>query len=184
MSADEINDKIVAQGDKIRKMKADKEDKTALKPEIDRLLALKNDYKSATGKDWKPGAHTSGGGGGAKDEMTEVKYEGGGFTEEQKKALAGSASKALDIKIKNCGDYIRKLKSEKAEKDKVLQEVEVLKFLKGLYKDKAGKEWAPESSGGEQAGKAKENKKPNNQQQQQQQQGDGYVRISSHLLVH
>jgi bifunctional glutamyl/prolyl-tRNA synthetase len=55
-SAEEINESIVAQGDKVREMKAQKADKAALKPEIDLLLALKADFKAQTGKDWKPGA--------------------------------------------------------------------------------------------------------------------------------
>ena len=165
MSADDLDGKIVAQGDKIRKLKADKADKATLKPEIDALLSLKNDYKNATGKEWKPGAHKSGGGESkSNDAPQEVSYEGGGFTEEQKAALASSAAKALDIKIRNCGDFIRKLKSEKADKEKVMAEVEVLKFLKGLYKEKAGKEWTPEG-GDQQSNKQKENKKEQKQQE-------------------
>lgn len=169
MSADEINSKIAEQGDKIRKLKADKADKLTLKPEIDLLLSLKADYKSATGKDWKPGAHSSDSKN-DKDKPAEVAYSGGGFTEEQKATLAAAAAEALDVKIRNCGDYIRKLKSEKAAQDKVLEEVAVLKYLKGLYKDKAGKEWVPQTSDN----KAKEQKKaPKQQQQQQQPAGDG-----------
>ena len=167
--ADEINSKIVSQGDKIRQMKANKAGKDALKPEIDLLLSLKNDYKNATGKDWKPGGHEEGKEG--KKEVEEIAYTGGGLTEEQKKELAASAAKALDIKIRSCGDFIRKLKTEKASKEKILEEVEVLKFLKGLYKEKAGKEWVPE---GQEAAKAKENKKPNKEQQAtKQSQGEG-----------
>merc|ERR1712110_791600 len=50
---------VAAQGDLVRKLKADK----AAKPEIDeavkKLLALKADFKAATGSDWKPGATAS-----------------------------------------------------------------------------------------------------------------------------
>ena len=52
---DHINNSIVSQGDLVRKLKADK----AAKPDIDeavkKLLALKADFKAATGNDWKPG---------------------------------------------------------------------------------------------------------------------------------
>merc|ERR1719458_2491097 len=51
----DLGTSVAAQGDLVRKLKADK----AAKPEIDeavkKLLALKADYKAATGSDWKPG---------------------------------------------------------------------------------------------------------------------------------
>ena len=56
IEAGDIGAAVAAQGDLVRKLKADK----AAKPEIDeavkKLLVLKADYKSATGSDWKPGA--------------------------------------------------------------------------------------------------------------------------------
>jgi len=55
-SAEEISASITAQGDKIRQLKTQKAAKAALKPEIDCLLALKADYKAATGTEWKPEA--------------------------------------------------------------------------------------------------------------------------------
>merc|ERR1711974_380444 len=55
-AAGDIGAAVAAQGDLVRKLKADK----AAKPEIDeavkKLLALKADFKAATGSDWKPGA--------------------------------------------------------------------------------------------------------------------------------
>merc|ERR1719445_260427 len=55
-SSSDLNAAITAQGDVVRKLKADK----AAKPDVDeavkKLLALKTDYKTATGQDWKPGA--------------------------------------------------------------------------------------------------------------------------------
>merc|ERR1712222_76438 len=55
-AAGDLGAAVAAQGDLVRKLKGDK----AAKPEIDeavkKLLALKADYKSATGNDWKPGA--------------------------------------------------------------------------------------------------------------------------------
>ena len=69
----EIEAKIVAQGDKIRELKAAKAAKDAIQPEVNissmfyphafippmqvaALLALKAEYKAATGEDWKPPA--------------------------------------------------------------------------------------------------------------------------------
>merc|ERR1719309_1370506 len=51
-----LNASVAAQGDLVRKLKTEK----AAKPEIDeavkKLLALKAEFKAATGSDWKPGA--------------------------------------------------------------------------------------------------------------------------------
>ena len=54
--ADAVNEKIIAQGNKVRELKGNKADKAAIKAEVDVLLALKAEYKSLTGQDWKPGA--------------------------------------------------------------------------------------------------------------------------------
>ena len=55
---------------------------------------------------------------------------------------------------RTCGDLIRKLKSEKAEKATIDAEVKVLLVLKELYKEKAGKDWKPD--GGAAPAKAKD----------------------------
>lgn len=46
--------RIVAQGDKVRTMKAAKADKAAVQAEVDALLKLKADYRSLTGKEYRP----------------------------------------------------------------------------------------------------------------------------------
>jgi len=74
---------------------------------------------------------------------TTTVYLGGGITAEDEKALLDSATEALNIKIQSCGDFIRKLKQEKASKDAIGQEVKVLLLLKELYKKKTGQEWKP-----------------------------------------
>ena len=74
---------------------------------------------------------------------TTTVYLGGGITAEDEKALLEAATEALDIKIQSCGDFIRKLKQEKASKDAIGQEVKVLLLLKELYKKKTGHEWKP-----------------------------------------
>jgi len=50
-------------------------------------------------------------------------YTGGGLSEADKAKLAEAAVAAIDVKIKNCGDFIRKLKTDKAEKDLITKEV-------------------------------------------------------------
>ena len=48
------------------------------------------------------------------------------MTSEQLKELENVAGEALDIKIKSCGDLIRKLKTEKAAQDTIQEEIKVL----------------------------------------------------------
>ena len=55
MSAAEIDEKIKKQGDVVRDLKAKKADKAEVKAQVDVLLALKAEFKSACGLDWKPG---------------------------------------------------------------------------------------------------------------------------------
>jgi len=51
---DDLGAKIEAQGDIVRKLKADKADKSKVDDAVKQLLSLKADYKAATGTDWKP----------------------------------------------------------------------------------------------------------------------------------
>ena len=74
---------------------------------------------------------------------TESVYIGGGMTPELEAEVRNSSAEALDIKIQAIGDYVRKLKADKAGKDQIDTEVKALLFLKGLYKEKAGSEWVP-----------------------------------------
>merc|ERR1712110_698039 len=96
---------VAAQGDLVRKLKADK----AAKPEIDgavkKLLALKADFKAATGSDWKPGATTA-------PAAAAPPASGGGID-------IGAAVAAQ-------GDLVRKLKGEKAAKPEIDEAVKKL----------------------------------------------------------
>ena len=49
-AADAVNDKIVAQGNKVRELKGAKADKAEVKAAVDVLLALKAEYKSLSGR--------------------------------------------------------------------------------------------------------------------------------------
>ncbi|XP_043238760.1 bifunctional glutamate/proline--tRNA ligase-like [Amphibalanus amphitrite] len=123
-SAADLNAQITAQGDKVRQLKSAKADKAAVDAEVNALLALKADFKKATGQDWKPGmtlpaaaaaAPPSGGGDGA----------------------------ALSQKVAEQGDKVRQLKAAKADKATVDAAVKVLLSLKAEYKAATGQDWKP-----------------------------------------
>eukprot|EP00123_Amoebidium_parasiticum_P015370 comp22933_c0_seq1/m.36330 comp22933_c0_seq1/g.36330 ORF comp22933_c0_seq1/g.36330 comp22933_c0_seq1/m.36330 type:complete len:1363 (-) comp22933_c0_seq1:376-4464(-) len=54
LSAQDLDGRIAAQGEKIRALKSAKADAAAVTAEVNALLALKVEYKAATGQDWKP----------------------------------------------------------------------------------------------------------------------------------
>jgi len=112
---------VAAQGDLVRKLKTEK----AAKPEVDeavkKLLALKAEYKAATGSDWKPGAAP------APAPASPAQPAGGD---------PGAAVAAQ-------GDLVRKLKADKAAKPEVDEAVKKLLALKAEYKAATGSDWKP-----------------------------------------
>ena len=120
-SRDDLLTKITVQGDKIRKFKSEKADKSIIDSEVKTLLALKTDFKLLTGEDWQPGLKPS------QPNSESVK----------------SLEDELNSKITEQGDKVRKLKSSKAAKDAVDAEVKILLSLKAQYKAATGKDWKP-----------------------------------------
>ena len=55
----DIDGKIKAQGDAVRKLKSAKADKAEVDAAVKLLLQLKADFKAATGNDWNPAAKLS-----------------------------------------------------------------------------------------------------------------------------
>ncbi|XP_055848548.1 bifunctional glutamate/proline--tRNA ligase [Episyrphus balteatus] len=126
-------DKITKQGEKVRDLKSQKAGKPAIDAEVKVLLALKADYKSLTGSDWKPGttapAQVAAAAPAAVKEASPVK---------------GDLS-SINDRIKEQGDKIRKLKSEKAPKAAIEPEVKALLSLKAEFKSISGKDWTPDT---------------------------------------
>jgi len=115
----DIDAKIKAQGDKIRELKAAKSAKDVIQPEVNTLLALKAEFKTATGLDWKPGVEVPGA------------------------PAAAAPGDDINASIVAQGDKVRALKSEKASKDKIDEAVKVLLALKADFKAKTGNDWKP-----------------------------------------
>ncbi|SPP82759.1 blast:Bifunctional glutamate/proline--tRNA ligase [Drosophila guanche] len=121
--------KIALQGDKIRDLKAAKSEKSLVDPEVKLLLALKTDYKSLTGQEWKPGTV-------APTPVATVDLTAGDSDNDISSVLT---------KIQAQGDKIRQLKSAKAAKASIDPEVKTLLALKGEYKTLSGKDWTPDA---------------------------------------
>ncbi|CAN7984851.1 unnamed protein product, partial [Ixodes hexagonus] len=135
LSSADLDSKIKEQGEKIRKLKADKVAKDVLDPEIKELLRLKADYKSATGTEWKPVA------------TSPPAAETGD--------VAPSRAQSLDKQIQAQGNKIRMLKSNKAAKDVLDPEIKLLLQLKADFKSATGQEWKPATSQSENSSKPK-----------------------------
>ncbi|KAG5315822.1 SYEP ligase, partial [Acromyrmex insinuator] len=125
--AEKISEEIKKQGDKVRNLKSSKADKSIIDQEVKVLLSLKSNYKSATGQDWKP-ADT-------KVASTESKIK--------PKNQDISEAEKISEEIKKQGDKVRNLKSSKADKSIIDQEVKVLLSLKSDYKNATGQDWKP-----------------------------------------
>lgn len=129
-SADDLYRQIAEQGDKVRKLKTEKADKTSVTTEVNLLLKLKTEFKSVTGKDWTPNTIPT----------TPAKSESSAKSESPAKS---SASDELSKKITEQGDKVRKLKEAKASKDEITPQVQLLLTLKKDYKEATGTEWKP-----------------------------------------
>lgn len=118
----DLVDKIVKQGDLVRDLKTKKADKSQIDAEVKILLALKSEFKSQTGQDYKPGATMP--------------------------AKPAEKSNDADIneKIVKQGNLVRDLKAQKAEKSTIDGAVKILLSLKAEYKTVTGNEWKPETA--------------------------------------
>jgi len=126
-SAADINTAIVGQGDKVRQLKADKAQKPDIDEAVKKLLALKADFKSATGKDWKPGTVVP------------------DSSKASSPAPANNSSGGGELadKIAAQGDLVRTLKTDKKPKEEITAAVNVLLALKAEFKTKTGTDWKP-----------------------------------------
>jgi len=119
-SGDKLNASVTAQGELVRKLKADKAGKPEIDEAVKKLLALKAEFKAATGQDWKPG-------------MTVAKAA----------PAAGGSAEAIGAATAAQGDLVRKLKTEKAAKPEIDEAVKKLLALKADYKAATGSDWKP-----------------------------------------
>uniref|UniRef100_A0A8C3T7J9 Bifunctional glutamate/proline--tRNA ligase n=1 Tax=Chelydra serpentina TaxID=8475 RepID=A0A8C3T7J9_CHESE len=156
-----LYDKIVEQGEVVRKLKAEKAPKDKVDEAVKLLLSLKAEYKEKTGQDYKPGHLPATQISASPQTMsTEI---GGPDTPE---------AKALFNKVACQGEEVRKLKAGKAEKDKIDTAVQQLLQLKSQYKSLAGVDYKPVSATEDKDKKKKEKENKSEKQSKQQKQSD------------
>ncbi|KFV67057.1 Bifunctional glutamate/proline--tRNA ligase, partial [Dryobates pubescens] len=158
-----LYDNVAEQGEVVRRLKAEKASKDEIDEAVKLLLSLKADYKEKTGQDYKPG-HPPAAQGALPQASNTV--SSGPETPE---------AKALFSKVALQGDEVRRLKSEKAEKEKIDAAVKELLQLKAQYKSVAGVEYKPITASGadDKDKKKKEKDNKSEKQSKQQKQNDG-----------
>uniref|UniRef100_A0A8C3HF71 Bifunctional glutamate/proline--tRNA ligase n=1 Tax=Chrysemys picta bellii TaxID=8478 RepID=A0A8C3HF71_CHRPI len=122
--------RVSAQGDVVRDLKGKKAAKEDIDTAVKQLLALKVEYKEKTGQEYKPGNPPA----------AAVAVPNVSSTPQTSSNLD---SKALYHKVAEQGEVVRKLKAEKASKDKVDEAVKLLLSLKAEYKEKTGQDYKP-----------------------------------------
>uniref|UniRef100_A0A8B9Z8V8 Glutamyl-prolyl-tRNA synthetase 1 n=1 Tax=Buteo japonicus TaxID=224669 RepID=A0A8B9Z8V8_9AVES len=186
-----IYNRVSAQGDIVRDLKAKKAAKEDIDKAVKQLLALKAEYKEKTGQEYKPGNPPV------------------SVTEQSSKLETSGTldSKALYDKVAEQGEVVRKLKAEKApkvkayllafadfppntvwlstisyigpfyffDKEKIDAAVKELLQLKAQYKSVAGVDYKPISASGtdDKDKKKKEKENKSEKQSKQQKQNDG-----------
>ncbi|XP_053721197.1 bifunctional glutamate/proline--tRNA ligase isoform X1 [Synchiropus splendidus] len=131
-----IYQKVAAQGEEVRKLKAAKAPKEQVDAAVQQLLALKVEYKQQTGQDYKPGSQPPA------------------------SPAPAQPSQELFAQVAQQGELVRKLKSEKAAKEQVDEAVKTLLDLKSRYKSLTGEDYKPVSAAGgeDKSRKERENK--------------------------
>uniref|UniRef100_A0A182SQU0 Bifunctional glutamate/proline--tRNA ligase n=1 Tax=Anopheles maculatus TaxID=74869 RepID=A0A182SQU0_9DIPT len=138
---------ITAQGDTVRTLKGNKADKATVESAVALLLKLKADYKSLTGKDWKPGA-------------TAPPKNGANEGKENMCPAGGTEQEALVEKITKQGDAVRTLKSSGAPKPEIDAAVKLLLDLKAAYKKLTGTDYVPAGGAAGAASGGRQQSKP------------------------
>lgn len=145
----DTNEKINLQGEVVRNLKAQKAAKGDIDAAVKILLALKAEYKAATGSDWKPGTAPA-------------------AAAPAKPAQTASTGQVSDLneKIILQGDSVRNLKTQKAAKGDIDAAVKLLLELKAEYKKASGQDWKPDSAPAPVKAQNKENMEPASKKEQ------------------
>uniref|UniRef100_A0A8C8BA69 Bifunctional glutamate/proline--tRNA ligase n=1 Tax=Otus sunia TaxID=257818 RepID=A0A8C8BA69_9STRI len=156
-----LYDKVAEQGEVVRKLKAEKAPKV-IGAAVEVLLSLKAEYKQETGQEYKPG-------------NPPVVFVPPQSSVSTPPPPCPVDSKFLYNKVAEQGEVVRRLKSEKASKEKIDAAVKELLQLKAQYKTVAGVDYKPVSASGadDKDKKKKEKENKSEKQSKQQKQNDG-----------
>ncbi|XP_021566699.1 bifunctional glutamate/proline--tRNA ligase isoform X4 [Carlito syrichta] len=165
-----LYDEVAAQGEVVRKLKAEKTSKAKINEAVEYLLSLKAQYKEKTGKEYIPG----------QPPLSQSSDSSPSRTSEPTDPETPEA-KVLFDKVATQGEVVRKLKAEKASKDQVDTAVQELLKLKALYKSLTGVDYKPVSATGAEDKDKKKKEKENKSEKQNkaQKQNDGQRKDSS-----
>ena len=123
----ELFNRTTRQGEVIRDLKAKKADKASITAEVQKLLKLKEEFKTLTGCDYNANSPPSVA---AKPASNHC--------------LTGNNQEAdLFHKIAKQGEVVRDMKTKKVEKDCITAQVQILLKLKEEYKSVTGKDYSP-----------------------------------------
>uniref|UniRef100_G3U148 Bifunctional glutamate/proline--tRNA ligase n=1 Tax=Loxodonta africana TaxID=9785 RepID=G3U148_LOXAF len=159
-----LYDEVAAQGEVVRKLKAEKAPKAKVNEAVECLLSLKAQYKEKTGKEYIPGQPSS-----------SQNSDPGPTRSSEPSGPETPEAKVLFDKVASQGEAVRKLKAEKASKDQVDAAVQELLQLKAQYKSLTGEEYKPISAIGAKDKDKKKKEKENKSEKQNklQTQSDG-----------
>ncbi|XP_062275779.1 bifunctional glutamate/proline--tRNA ligase [Scomber scombrus] len=130
-----LYERVSQQGEVVRKLKSEKAPKDQVDAAVKQLLALKAEYKQATGQDYKPGAAP----------VQKAPAPAPAKSSPSSAPSSAPAATSLYEKVAEQGELVRKLKTEKAPKDQVDAAVKQLLALKAEYKQQTGKDYKPGS---------------------------------------
>ncbi|KAK9543049.1 hypothetical protein VZT92_000861 [Zoarces viviparus] len=150
-----LYEKVSEQGEVVRKLKVEKASKDQVDAAVKQLLALKAEYKQQTGQDYKPGLQAPGSQAQTQSSASSTK--------------SGSPAQGEELfsQVTQQGELVRKLKSEKAPKDKVDEAVKTLLDLKSKYKTLTGQDYKPVAAAGATGGEDKNRKERENKSEKQ-----------------
>ncbi|CAM5102705.1 unnamed protein product [Eretmochelys imbricata] len=134
-----LYDKVAEQGEVVRKLKAEKAPKDQIGAAVKVLLTLKAEYKQKTDQEYKPGNPPA---------ALPFTYSVAAALPSPVSCNNLTSSSSIDSKtlydnVAEQGEVVRRLKAEKASKDKVDEAVKLLLSLKAEYKEKTGQDYKP-----------------------------------------
>jgi len=140
----ELYNKVTNQGNVVRKLKADKADKSKVDEAVKELLKLKAEYKNQSGNEYKPGKVVNKTNGSSNQSKAKKNND---QPKEQKQKMTSKISeeetKQFYDRIIDQGNVVRNLKGAKAPADQFSEALELLKKLKIDYKKATGLEYSP-----------------------------------------